>query len=70
MEEFLIAYSKVRAGRKNFIIIVLKEKLRMKELTKEMKQYMRTQKSSVIDATANTDKLMETLRLVNTLKGT
>ena len=66
MEEFLIAYSKVRAGRKNFIIIVLKEKLRKKELTKEMKQYMRTQKSSVIDATANTDKLIETLRLVNT----
>ena len=68
MEEFLIAYSKVQAGRKNFIIIVLVEKLRMKELTKEMKTYIQKHKFSVIDATSSTKNLVKRLRSVNPLK--
>ena len=62
MEEFMIADAEAVDGRKNFIIIVLKEKLQMKELTKELKTYMKTY--TYIDATKNTDKLIKRLRSV------
>ena len=48
-------------GRKNFIIIVLKEKMQISKLPKELKTYMRTY--TYIDATKNMDKLMKRLRL-------
>ena len=58
----MIADAEAVDGRENFIIIVLKEKLQMKELTKELKTYMKTY--TYIDATKNTDKLIKRLRSV------
>ena len=49
-------------GRKNFIIIVLKEKMQINKLPKELKTHMKTY--TYIDATKNTDKLMKRLRLI------
>ena len=42
MEEFMIADAEAVGGRKNFIIIVLKDKLKMKDLVPELRTYMRT----------------------------
>ena len=60
MEEFMIADAEAVNGRKNFIIIVLKEKLKIKDLRRELRTYMRTY--TYIDATKNTDKLIKRLR--------
>ena len=56
----MIADAEAVHGRKNFIIIVLKDKLKIKDLPRELKTYMRTY--TYIDATKNTDKLVERLR--------
>ena len=64
MEEFMIADNEAVNGRKNFIIIVLKEKLEINKLPKELKTYMKTY--TYIDATKNTDKMMKRLRFVIT----
>ena len=47
-------------GRKNFIIIVLKEKLKKEEMTYELKTYFRTY--TYIDATKNIDQVVKRLR--------
>ena len=56
----MIADAEAVGGRKNFIIIILKEKLEMKEMTKELRTYMRTY--TYIDATKNVNQLMKRLR--------
>ena len=60
MEEFMIADAEAVDGRKNFIILILKEKLGRKELTKELKTYMRMY--TYIDATKNVDQAAKRLR--------
>ena len=60
MEEFMIADAEAVNGRKNFIIIVLKEKMKIKDLPRELRTYMRTY--TYIDATKNTDKLIKRIR--------
>ena len=60
MEVFMIADAEAVNGRKNFIIIVLKDKLKVKDLPRELRTYMRTY--TYIDATKNTDKLIKRLR--------
>ena len=56
----MIADSEVVNGRKNFIIIIMKEKLKKKELTKELRTYIRTY--TYIDATKKADRWMKRLR--------
>ena len=56
----MIADAEAVGGRKNFIIIVLKDKLKMKDLVPELRTYMRTY--TYIDATRNTDKLAKRIR--------
>ena len=56
----MIADNEAVSGRKNFIIIVLKEKMKMKELTPELRTYMRTY--TYINAIKNTNKLVKRLR--------
>ena len=68
MGEFLIAHSTVVIERKKPVIIILKEKLQMMELPKEIRVYIQTRRSSIIDATANTSNLMKTLRSVKNFK--
>ena len=60
MEEFFIADSEAVGGRKNLIIMVLKDKLKPRELTRELKTYMKTY--TYIEVTRDTDLLMEKLR--------
>ena len=60
MEEFTIADAEAMNGRKNFIIIVLKEKIPKKELTKEMRTYLRMH--TYIDGTKNKDQIEKRLR--------
>ena len=60
MEEFMIADAEAVSGRKNFIILVLKDRLKMKELTPELRMYVRTY--TYIKATKKTDKLMKRIR--------
>ena len=60
MEEFMIADAEAVDGRKNFIILILKDKLGNKELTKELKTYMRMY--TYIDATKNVDHAAKRLR--------
>ena len=57
----MIADAEAVNGRKNFIIIVLKEKLKIKDLPRELRTYMRTY--TYIDAKKNIDKLMKRIRL-------
>ena len=47
-------------GRKNFIIIVLKEKMRINELPRELGTYLRTY--TYIDGSKNVDKLVTRIR--------
>ena len=61
----MIADNEAVDGRKNFIIIVLKEKLEINKLPKELKTYMKTY--TYIDTTKNTDKMMKRLRFVITV---
>ena len=63
----MMADAEAVGGRKNFIIIILKDKLNKNELTKELKTYLNTY--TYIDARKNTDKIPERLRLVNLLSG-
>ena len=58
----MIADSEAVNGRKNFIIIFLKDKRNIKNLPRELKTYLKTY--TYIDATKNTDKLVERLRSV------
>ena len=58
----MIADTEAVNGRKNFIIIILKDKLKITNLPRELKTYLKTY--TYIDATKNTDKLVEGLRLV------
>ena len=60
MEEFMIADNEAVNGRKNFIIIILKEKIPKKELPKELRTYMKTY--TYIDATKNIQQLEKRLR--------
>ena len=57
----MIADAEAVSGRKNFIILVLKDRLKMKELTPELRTYVRTY--TYIKATKKTDKLMKRIRL-------
>ena len=56
----MIADAEAVDERKNFIILILKEKLERKELTKELKTYMRMY--TYIDATKNVDQAAKRLR--------
>ena len=60
MEEFRIADAEAVNGRTNFIIIVLKEELRKKELTKELETYIKTY--TYIDATKSKAQVPKRLR--------
>ena len=60
MEEFFIADSEAVGGRKNLIIMILRDKLEPHELTRELKTYMKTY--TYIDVTRDTDLLMKKLR--------
>ena len=56
----MIADNEAVNGRKNFIIIILKEKIPKKELTKELRTYMKTY--TYIDATKNIKQIEKRLR--------
>ena len=56
----MIADTEAVSGRKNFIIMVIKDKLTMKELTPELRTYVRTY--TYIKATKKTDELMKRIR--------
>ena len=56
----MIADNEAVNGRKNFIILILKEKIPKKELTKELRTYMNTY--TYIDATKNIQQLEKRLR--------
>ena len=58
----MIADAEAVNGRKNFIIIVLKEKLKADELTAELKTYMRTH--TYINATKNIERVPKRVRCV------
>ena len=58
----MIADAEAVNGRKNFIVIVLKDNLQIKDMPQELKTYMKTY--TYIDATRNTDKLIKRLRYV------
>lgn len=63
MEEFIIADHEAVNGRKNFIIIILKDKLEMKGLRREVKTYLRTH--TYIDGTKNPNQVPQRLRSGN-----
>ena len=56
----MIADAETFRGRKNFIIMILKDKIQNKDLTPELRTYIRTY--TYIKATKNTDKLMKKIR--------
>ena len=60
MEEFFIADSEAVGGRKNLIIMVLKDKLEPHELTRDLRTNMKTY--TYIDVTRDADLLMKKLR--------
>ncbi len=60
MEEFIIADHEAVNGRKNFIIIILKEKLQTKGLRKEVKTYLKTH--TYIDGTRHPEQVPGRLR--------
>ena len=64
MEEFFIADSESVGGRKNLIIMILKDKLEPHEVTRELRTYVKTY--TYIDVTKDTDLLMKKIRCVNT----
>ncbi len=56
----MIADHEAVNGRKNFIIIILKDKLKMKGLRKEVKTYLQTH--TYIDGTKQPDQVPQRLR--------
>ncbi len=61
MEEFTLAYTEaIKHTKTNFIIIVLKEKLDMKGLRKDIKMFLTTH--NYIDATRKTHQVPDRLR--------
>ena len=56
----MIADAEAVSGRKNFIILVLKDRFKMVELTPELRTYVRTY--TYIKATKKTDKLIKRIR--------
>lgn len=61
MEEFIIAHNEaVDNRRRNFMIIILREKLDMAGLRKDLKLYLQT--NTYIDATKSTKQTAERLR--------
>ena len=60
MEEFMIADAEAVSGRKDFIILVVKDKLKWNELTRELKTYVGTY--TYINATKNMEKLIKRIR--------
>ena len=58
----MIADAEAVGGRKNFIIVILKERIDKKDMTKELKTYMRT--NTYIDGTKNKPQISERLRYV------
>ena len=56
----MIADAEAVEGRKNFIIIILIERIPMDELPRELRTYMRTY--TYIDATKNKDQVTKRLR--------
>ena len=62
MVEFRVAMVEAVNRRKNFIIIILKDKLTLDELPTELRLYMKTH--TYIDGTENTDMIEKILRLV------
>ena len=65
MEEFFIADSEAVGGRKNLIIMILKDKLEPHEVTRELRTYMKTY--TYIEVTRDTDLLMKKIRCVITI---
>ena len=61
----MMADSEAVGGRKNFIIIVLKDELKRGELTTELQTYLRTY--TYLKATKNTDKMVKRLRYQNAI---
>ena len=57
-----MADSLASGGRKNFIIIILKEKLKPNDIPKQFRKYLML-KNIYIDGTKNTDQLQDKLRL-------
>ena len=55
-----MADAEVVNGRKNFVILILKEKLDDSKLSKEMKIFLQTY--TCIDGTKNTEKISDKLR--------
>ena len=60
MEEFIIADAEAMNGRKNFIIIVLKDKLEVNNLQPELKNYLKMH--TYIDATSSTSQVAKRVR--------
>ncbi len=60
MEEFMMADAETLNRRRNFIILVLKDKMNTNELAREIRKYVRTY--TYIDATKNTNEVIERLR--------
>ena len=58
-----MADSLVAGGRKQLIVIILKEKLKQKDIPKEFRKYLML-KNIYIDGTKNTDQLQDRLRLM------
>ena len=56
----MIADAEAVGGRNNFIILILKDKLQPKDLTPELRTYIRTY--TYIKATKNINKLMKKIR--------
>ncbi len=56
----MIADAEAVHGRKNFIILVLKDKLKIDQLRPEMKTYIQTH--TYIDATKNLNQVVKRIR--------
>ncbi len=69
MEEFLIAHAKAMDGRKNFVIVILKEKPNLSEVPRELAAYLRTK--TYIDGTKHWTQVTKQLRysLVRNMHG-
>ncbi len=59
MEELMLADAETLNRQRNFIILILKDKIKKNELTKEIRKYVCT--NTYIDATENTDEVIKRL---------